>query len=185
MTSTTQMYITLFPSGIAEHVEVGCLSVRLSTAHEITAFKNHKDEANFVQEGYSELKDIQVHPVITFDPTNPGQPVFKTATIKNFRYFLKLKIIKYPSVTSFAIYSNVDVQFQWKFYRPKIELPSPSDASSITCSSTIESKCSAFSVKPENGIFKAGEMKTFVFCFLSYKVFRVCCFETLRYYSTC
>lgn len=70
----------------------------------------------------------------------------------------------------------MDVQFQWRFYRPRTELlPSSLSQSGgsqelLPVSSTIESKCSAFSVKPQHGTCKARERKIFVFSFLSDKV---------------
>ncbi|KAL5499826.1 hypothetical protein EMCRGX_G011289 [Ephydatia muelleri] len=142
--------------GIAEHLDIRCLLTRLSLAHEIAAFKDDKvGEENFFSEGSSETEGNLEHPVIIFDPTNPGQPVFKTAIMENF--------------------SDVDVQFQWRFYRPRTELlPSSLSQSGgsqelLPVSSTIESKCSAFSVKPQHGTCKARERKIFVFSFLSDK----------------
>lgn len=80
----------------------------------------------------------------------------------------------------------MDVQFQWRLYRPLTELP-PSSLSQpggsellLAVSSTIESKCSAFSVKPQHGTFKAGETKIFVFCFLSDKVVVVTTLDALN-----
>ena len=69
----------------------------------------------------------------------------------------------------------MDVQFQWKFYRPKTALPSFLSLSgggkeAFAVCSTVESKCSAFSVKSQSGTLKAQETKAFVFCFLSDKV---------------
>eukprot|EP00731_Ephydatia_muelleri_P012089 Em0006g983a len=143
-------------SRIAEHLDIRCLLTRLSLAHEIAAFKDDKvGEENFFSEGSSETEGNLEHPVIIFDPTNPGQPVFKTAIMENF--------------------SNVDVQFQWRFYRPRTELLPSSQSQSggsqelLPVSSTIESKCSAFSVKPQHGTCKARERKIFVFSFLSDK----------------
>lgn len=75
-------------SGIAEHLDIRCLLTRLSLAHEIAAFKDDKvGEENFFSEGSSETEGNLEHPVIIFDPTNPGRPVFKTAIMENFRYF--------------------------------------------------------------------------------------------------
>lgn len=77
---------TLYISGIAEHVDIRCLSTRLSLAHEIAAFKAEENINNIVSEHSSETEGTLEHPVIIFDPTNPGQPIFKTVIMQNSRY---------------------------------------------------------------------------------------------------
>lgn len=142
--------------GTAQHVDIGHLSTRPCLTHEIIAFRSHKAEADsyvIESESYPESESISESHVVSFDPTNPGQAVFKTVIMKNF--------------------SNVDVEFQWKFYRPKTELPLSSHEESqelLIFSSEIESTNSVFSVKPKSGTFRARERKSFTFCFLSHKV---------------
>ena len=86
------------------------------------------------------------------------------------------------SLTSVYLYhssfSNVELPYCWRFYRPIIEPPDISGLpgtplrheSDPVISGLIESCHTPFSVGPSSGILHAGEVKTFVFQFLTEKV---------------
>ena len=85
---------------------------------------------------------------------------------------------EFHSDTTHSSFSNVELSYCWKFYRPIIEPPDTTGLPGTplrheddsVASGLIESCHTPFSVRPHSGSLLAGRVKKFVFQFIAEKV---------------